>query len=246
VVWDIALADYKSGYSATNAPLVVKDKVITGMTGGEYGVRGFIDAYDAQTGRRAWRFYTIPAPGEPGSETWPKNDSWMTGGAPTWMNGSYDPELNLIYWGTGNAGPQMYGGDRHGDNLYAASLVALDADTGALRWHYQFTPHDVWDYDATHVPVLANLVVDGQRRKTVMVANRNGFFYVLDRTNGKVLLAKPFVKTTWAKEVDAKGVPIVLPNTTPNETGVLVCPSVTGGTNFMPPAYNPELQLLFV
>ena len=246
VVWDVVLADYKASYSATNAPLVIKDKIITGMTGGEYGVRGFIDAYDAQTGKRAWRFYTIPAPGEAGSETWPKNDSWMTGGAPTWMNGSYDPELNLVYWGTGNAGPQMYGGDRKGDNLYAASLLALDADTGALRWHYQFTPHDVWDYDATHIPVLADLTIDGQRRKTVMVANRNGFFYVLDRTNGKVLLAKPFVKTTWAKDVDAKGAPIILPNTNPNETGVLICPSVSGGTNFMPPAYNPSLELMFV
>jgi len=246
-VWDVILADNTVGYSATMAPLVIKDKVIVGIAGGEYGIRGFIDAYDAQSGKRAWRFYTIPAPGEPGSQTWPKqSDSWKNGGGGTWMNGSYDPDLNLVYWGTGNAGPQMYGDEREGDNLYAASLVALDGDTGKLRWHYQFTPHDVWDYDATHVPVLADLTINGQTRKVIINANRNGFFYVLDRATGKLILGKPFVKTTWAREIGADGRPIILPDTNPSEKGTMVCPTVAGGTNFMPPAFNPTLGLFFV
>jgi alcohol dehydrogenase (cytochrome c) len=247
VVWDAVLEDPKKAYSSTSAPVVVKDKVIIGMAGGEYGVRGFIDAYDAKSGRRAWRFYTVPAPGEEGSKSWPSNnDSWKNGGGATWMSGSYDPELNLVYWGTGNAGPQMYGGDREGDNLYTASVVALDADTGKLKWHFQFTPHDVWDYDATHVPVLADLTFGGRPRKVLLNANRNGFFYVLDRATGEFLLGKPFVKTTWANELDAKGRPKVLPNTNPNENGAAVCPSVSGGTNFMTPSYDPKLGLYFV
>jgi alcohol dehydrogenase (cytochrome c) len=247
IVWDAVLGDYKAAYSSTSAPLVVKDKVIIGMGGGEYGVRGFIDAYDAKTGKRAWRFYTIPAPGEPGSETWPRNnDAWKNGGATTWQIGSYDPELNLIVWGTGNAGPQMFGDERLGDNLYAASFVAIDADSGKLRWHYQFTPHDVWDYDAVHVPVLADLTIGGQPRKVVLNANRNGFFYVLDRENGKLLLAKPFATTTWAKEVGPDGRPKVLPDTNPNEKGATVCPAVAGATNFMTPSFDPKLGLLFV
>jgi len=247
IVWDAVLGDYKAAYSSTSAPLVVKDKVLIGMGGGEYGVRGFIDAYDAKTGKRAWRFYTIPAPGEPGSESWSKdNKSWENGGGATWQIGSYDPELNLVIWGTGNAGPQMYGGDRPGDNLYAASFVALDADTGKLRWHYQFTPHDVWDYDATHIPVLADIMLNGQRRKVVLNANRNGFFYVLDRETGKMLLAKPFANTTWAKEIGPDGRPKVLPNTIPNEQGAMVCPATAGATNFMSPSYDPKLGLMFV
>ena len=247
IVWDAVLGDYKAAYSSTSAPLVVKDKVLIGMGGGEYGVRGFIDAYDAKTGKRAWRFHTIPAPGEPGGDSWSKdNDSWATGGGATWQIGSYDPELNLVIWGTGNAGPQMYGGDRPGDNLYAASFVALDADTGKVRWHYQFTPHDVWDYDATHVPVLADIMLNGQRRKVVLNANRNGFFYVLDRETGKMLLGKPFANTTWAKEIGADGRPKVLPNTIPNEQGASVCPATAGATNFMTPSYDPKLGLLFI
>ncbi|MEQ1870141.1 MAG: PQQ-dependent dehydrogenase, methanol/ethanol family [Vicinamibacterales bacterium] len=247
IVWDAVLGDYKAAYSSTSAPLVVKDKVLIGMGGGEYGVRGFIDAYDAKTGKRAWRFHTIPAPGEPGNDSWSKdNDSWATGGGATWQIGSYDPELNLVIWGTGNAGPQMYGGDRPGDNLYAASFVALDADTGKVRWHFQFTPHDVWDYDATHVPVLADIMLNGQRRKVVLNANRNGFFYVLDRETGKMLLGKPFANTTWAKEIGADGRPKVLPNTIPTEKGALVCPAAAGATNFMTPSYDPKLGLLFI
>ena len=183
IVWDATLEQYKNGYAATIAPIVVKDKVIVGAAGGEFGIRGFIDAYEANTGKRAWRFYTIPAPGEPGNDTW-AGDSWKTGGAGVWVTGAYDPELNLLYYGVGNPGPDYHSESRLGDNLYAASLVALDADTGKLRWHYQFTPHDVHDWDATEVPILADLTIAGQPRKVLMFANRNGFYYTLDRTNG--------------------------------------------------------------
>ena len=206
VVWDVAMADYKQGYASTIAPLVVKDKVIVGVAGGEFGIRGFIDAYDAKTGKRAWRFYTIPGPGEPGNDTW-AGDSWQRGGASVWVTGAYDPELNLLYYGIGNPGPDYHSESRKGDNLYSDSIVALDADTGKLRWHYQFTPHDLHDWDATEVPVLADLTIGGQPRKVVMFANRNGFYYTLDRTNGKVIVAKPFVVTTWAKEVGAERPP---------------------------------------
>ena len=192
IVWDATLQEYKSGYASTIAPIVVKDKVIVGVAGGEFGIRGFIDAYDAQTGKRAWRFYTIPGPGEPGHETW-AGDSWKIGGAGVWVTGAYDPEQNLLFYGTGNPGPDYHSESRLGDNLYSDSLVALDADTGKLRWHYQFTPHDVHDWDATEVPVLADITIAGQPRKVVMFANRNGFYYTLDRTTGKVIVAKPFV-----------------------------------------------------
>ena len=175
VVWDVAMEDYRQGYASTIAPLVVKDKVIVGVAGGEYGIRGFIDAYDAKTGKRAWRFYTIPGPGEPGNDTW-AGDSWQRGGASVWVTGAYDPELNLLYYGIGNPGPDYHGDSRKGDNLYSDSIVALDADTGRLRWHYQFTPHDLHDWDATEVPVLGDLTVAGQPRKVVMFANRNGFY----------------------------------------------------------------------
>ena len=234
IIWDVGTAEADQGYSFTLAPLAVKDKIIVGVAGGEYGVRGFIDAYDAATGKRAWRFYTIPGPGEPGSETW-QGESWKTGGAPAWVTGSYDPALNLIYWGTGNPGPQMYGGNRAGDNLYSDSLVALDADTGKLKWHYQFTPHDVHDWDATQVPVLIDTTIGGKPRKLVVTANRNGFFYVLDRTNGKFILAKPYTQVTWAKEIGADGRPVVLPNSEPTAEGNRVCPGGIGGTNWMSP-----------
>ena len=245
VRWDVPAADADKGYSFTGAPLVVKDKVIVGIAGGEYGVRGFIDAYDAQTGNRAWRFYTIPAEGEPGVETW-KGDSWKRGGAPAWVTGSYDAELNTLYWGTGNPGPQMYGANRMGDNLYSDSLVALDPDTGTLKWHFQFTPHDVHDWDSTHVPVLIDESVAGRPRKLVAVANRNGFFYLLDRTNGAFLLAKPYTQVTWAKEVDADGRPVLLPNTDPSAEGTRVCPSGTGGTNWHSSSYSPRTHLLYI
>lgn len=245
IVWDATLEDYKIGYAATIAPIVAKDKVVIGVAGGEYGIRGFIEAYDAQTGKRAWRFYTIPGPGEPGHETW-AGDSWKIGGTGVWVTGAYDPELNLLYYGTGNPGPDYHSESRLGDNLYSDSVVALDADTGKLRWHYQFTPHDVHDWDATEVPVLADLTINGQPRKTLLFANRNGFFYTLDRTNGAVIVAKPFVVTTWAKEIGKDGRPIELPGHKPDEKGETTCPDITGGTNFWPPSYDPRTRLFFV
>jgi alcohol dehydrogenase (cytochrome c) len=242
VLWDVVLADYTIGYAATLAPLIVKDKVIVGISGGDYPTRGFIDAYEPLTGRRAWRFYTVPAPGEPGSDTWPETDVLARGGGGAWVTGTYDPELNLLYWGTGNPNPDYNGDDRPGDNLYTCSLLALDPDTGKLKWHYQFTPHDTHDWDANHVPVLTDLTIAGQPRKVVMMANRNGFFYVLDRASGKVLLAKPFTDTNWARQVNAQGRPIVL-----NESGTKECiPDMHGGTNFMPPSYDPARRLFFV
>jgi alcohol dehydrogenase (cytochrome c) len=169
------MADYKLGYAATAAPLVVKDKVIMGISGSDWPTRGFIDAYDAQTGKLAWRFYTVPARGEPGSETWPATDAIARGGGGVWVTGSYDPELNLLYYGVGNPNPDYYGEDRKGTNLYTASIIAIDADTGKLKWYFQFTPHDLHDWDSNHVPVLADVPMGGQVRKVVMVANRNGF-----------------------------------------------------------------------
>jgi alcohol dehydrogenase (cytochrome c) len=245
IVWDATLEDYKRGYASTLAPLVVKDKVVVGVAGGEYGIRGFIDAYDAKTGKRAWRFFTIPGPGEPGNNSW-SGDSWSRGGAGVWVTGASDPEQNLIFYGTGNPGPDYHSESREGDNLYSASLVALDADTGKIRWHYQFTPHDVHDWDSTEVPILADITVGGQPRKVLMFANRNGFYYTLDRTTGKVIVGKPFVTTTWAKELDANGRPRMLPGHTPDEKGELTCPDITGGNNFWPPAFDPAQHLFFV
>ncbi len=245
IVWDVTMQDYKTGYASTIAPIVVKNKVIVGVAGGEFGIRGFIDAYEAQTGKRAWRFYTIPGPGEPGHETW-ASDSWKIGGAGVWVTGAYDPEQNLVFYGTGNPGPDYHSDSREGDNLYSTSLLALDADTGQLRWHYQFTPHDVHDWDSTEVPVLADITIAGQPRKVVMFANRNGFYYTLDRTTGKVIAAKPFVTTTWAKEVGRDGRPIEFPGHTPNEKGEVTCPDITGGTNFWPPTFDPSTRTFFV
>jgi alcohol dehydrogenase (cytochrome c) len=246
VLFDVALADYKDGYSATVAPLVVKDKVIVGIAGAEYGIRGFIDAYDAQTGARAWRFYTVAGPGDPGAKTWPAGDAYLRGGGSIWVTGTYDPEQNLVFYGTGNPGPDYYSNAREGDNLYTTSLVALDADTGERRWHYQFTPHDVHDWDSTQVPVLGELPIGGQPRKVVMFANRNGFFYTIDRATGKVIVAKPFVETTWAKEIGSDGRPILLPGHLPDEDGTKTCPDLGGGTNFMSPSFDPTSRLFFV
>jgi len=219
--------------------------VIVGVAGGEYGIRGFIDAYDVQSGKRAWRFYTVAGPGEPGGNTW-AGDSWKRGGAGIWTTGAYDPELNLVYYGTGNPGPDYHGESREGDNLYSDSLVALDVDTGKLRWHYQFTPHDVHDWDATQVPVLAEVTIGGQPRKVVIAANRNGFFYTLDRATGGVIVARPFVQTTWAKEIGRDGRPVLLPGHTPDEKGEFTCPDILGGTNFNPPSFDPASRLFFV
>jgi alcohol dehydrogenase (cytochrome c) len=242
VVWNSVLEDYKRGFAATPAPLVVKDKVIVGSSGGENPTRGFIQAFDAKTGKPLWRFYTIPGPGEKGSETWPSAEAAARGGAAAWVTGTYDPDLNLVYFGTGNPNPDYYGEERKGDNLYTCSIVALDADTGQLKWHYQFTPHDTHDWDSNHIPVLADVPIAGQTRKVVMVANRNGFFYALDRVTGKLLLGKPYTDTKWAREIGTNGRPIVL-----NEDGTKDClPDFWGGTNFMPPSYDPSLNLFFV
>jgi alcohol dehydrogenase (cytochrome c) len=244
VIWDAELIDYKAGYSVTVAPLVVKDKVIVGVAGAEFGIRGFIDAYDAQTGKRAWRFYTVAGPDEAGGNTWPKGtDAYLRGGGSIWVTGTYDPEQNLVFYGTGNPGPDYWSAVREGDNLYTASVVALNADTGKLAWHFQFTPHDLHDWDSTQVPVLADLTIAGQPRKTMLFANRNGFFYVLDRTNGRMILAKPFIQQTWAKEISPEGRPIRVAGTLPTEEGAKTCPDAGGGTNFYSPSYDPTNRL---
>jgi len=244
-IWDVPMIDYELGYSATAAPLVVKDKLIVGMAGGDLATRGFLDAYSLETGKRLWRFNTVPAPGEPGGDTWPAGHFERGGGA-TWITGSYDPDLNLLYWGVGNPNPDFYGGNRRGDNLYTASVVALDPDTGRLRWHFQYTPHDEHDWDSNQIQVLADLMISGRVRKTLITANRNGFFYVLDRTNGAFIQAKPYVTTTWAKEVDAKGRPIELPNQRPTDKGTRTCPDLAGGSSFTSPSFDPARRLFFV
>jgi alcohol dehydrogenase (cytochrome c) len=239
MLWNTAMAPDHAEYGATLAPLAVNGKVIMGVSGGEFGIRGFVDAYDAATGARAWRFYTIPAKGEPGGDTWAA-DSWQRGGGPTWMTGTYDPKLNTLYWGVGNPGPDLYGDIRKGDNLYTASLVALDADTGKLKWHFQFTPHDTHDWDANETPMLLDLKWKGRDRKVVVQANRNAFFYVLDRETGEFLMGRSFARQTWAKELDKNGRPILLGNPEPSAEGTHLCPGLAGAANWMAPSYNPE------
>ncbi len=244
-IWNVQVADPKLGYSLTHAPLVVKDKVVVGLAGAEYGIRGFIAAYDAATGKQAWRFNTIPGPGEPGHETW-TGDSWQHGGGSAWITGSYDPSLNLVYWGVGNPGADWNGDNRAGDNLYSDCAVALDADTGKLKWYFQFTPHDEYDYDAVQVPVLVDGNWKGSPRKMMMWANRNGFFYVLDRTNGKFLFGMPFTKETWAKGLDENGRPIPAAGQKPTPEGTVVYPGVQGGTNWYSPSYSPRTGLFYI
>ena len=245
VVWDIEVASSKAGYSITAAPLAVKDKVIIGVAGGEFGVRGLLDAYDAKTGKRAWRFWTVPVRGEQGVETW-AGETWKNGSGTTWVTGSYDPETNTILWGTGNPGPDWHGEKRQGDNLYSDCLLALDADSGKLKWHFQFTPHDVHDWDSTQVPVVVDRVFQGKARKQILFANRNGFYHALDGETGKFLAGKSFAQQTWAKALDERGRPIPLPNTAPSEQGTLVYPSVPGATNYFSPSYSPQTDLFYV
>ncbi|MDA0206010.1 MAG: PQQ-dependent dehydrogenase, methanol/ethanol family [Acidobacteria bacterium] len=245
VNWKTKVVEYKNGYSLTVAPLIVKGKVIVGTAGGEYGIRGFLDAYDAQTGEQAWRFYTIPGPGEPGHETW-EGDSWMTGGGSAWVTGSYDPELNLVYWGIGNPAPDWNGDVRMGDNLYTDSAVALDADTGKLKWHFQFTPHDEWDWDSVQVPVLVDREFQGRMRKVILWGNRNGHFYVLDRATGEYLLGKAFVHQTWNDGLDEKGRPKTRQAAAPSIEGTKVYPGVQGGTNWYSPSYSPQTGLFYL
>lgn len=244
-VWETQVCNYPIGYALALAPLVVKDKVIVGTAGGELGIRGFLAAYDADTGEQSWKFFTVPGPGEKGHETW-ENDAWKTGGASIWLTGSYDPELNLTYWGVGNPAPDWNADVRPGDNLYSSSVIALDADSGELKWHFQFTPHDAWDWDSVQIPVLVDREWKGEPRKLMLWGNRNGYFYVLDRTNGKFLLGEPFTKLTWSEGLDENGRPILVDGKAPSRTGALTFPGVQGGTNWYSPSYSPKTDLFYL
>jgi len=246
VLWDTEMADFRQNYNATGSMLAIENLVVAGTAGGEEGVRGFIAAYDQQTGKEVWRFWTVPARGEPGSETWDGKDI-DHGGGPGWLTGSYDPSTKTVYWPTGNAGPDFNGDNRKGDNLYTCSIVALDLATGKLKWHFQPTPHDEWDWDAVQPLVLVDTTWRGQPRKLLLQANRNGFLYVLDRTNGKMLLASPLVKKlTWAKEIAPDGRPVMNPNQVPTVEGALICPAVEGAANFFSTSFNPATKLFYV
>jgi alcohol dehydrogenase (cytochrome c) len=244
LLWDVPYTDGNRNYGATSAPLVVKDKILVGTSGGDDGVRGFVAAIDAQSGKVAWRFWTIPGPGETGSSSWP-GDAYLHGCGTTWMPGTFDPELNVLYWGTSNPCPDFDGDPRPGDDLYTDCVLALDPDTGKLHWYFQFTPHDLFDYDATETPVLIDMVYHGQPRKLLVEANRNGFLYVLDRTNGKFLSASRFAdKLNWATGIDAQGRPIRT-DVVPTAAGTRVCPGFSGATNWYSPSYNPETGLFY-
>jgi alcohol dehydrogenase (cytochrome c) len=246
LLWDVEMADYRQNYGATGALLVVNDLVIAGISAGDEGVRGFLDAYRASTGERVWRFWTVPARGEPGSETW-IGKALEHGCATTWLTGSYDPDAKLLYWPTGNPCPDYNGDERKGDNLYSSSVVALDPATGKLRWHFQFTPHDLHDWDANQPPMLVDTNFRGRPRKLLVVANRNGFFYVLDRLTGQLLLAEPFVKNiTWASGIAPDGRPKLLPPYENSVEGTQTCPAVSGAANWPSSAFNPSTGLFYV
>lgn len=246
LLWSTQIGDPTIGYALTVAPLVIGDKVIVGPAGGEFGIRGFIAAYDVENGSELWRFNTIPGPGEPGFESWadPEREAYKLGGGSIWTTGSYDPELNLMYWGVGNPGPDWNGDSRPGDNLYTESVVALNPDTGVLAWHYQFTPHDEMDYDATQVPVLVDMEWQGQPRKLLMTANRNGLFYVLDRSTGEFLLGEPFVAVNWMSGFEAGGRPIRA--LSPTQEGTFIMPNNQGATNWYSPSWSPQTQLFYI
>ena len=239
-LWVTEVGDVNLAYSLTMAPLAVKDKVIVGVGGGEYGIRGYIAAYNADTGEEEWCFYTIPGPGEPGHETW-EGDDWEHGGASVWVTGSYDPDLNLTYWGVGNPGPDWNAAQRPGDNLYSDAAVALDVDTGELVWHFQFTPNDGYDYDSVQVPILADIEWNGELRRVMLWANRNGYFYVLDRVTGEFLDGTPFVRVNWSSGLDENGRPIP----TPQPEGMPTWPGNQGGTNWYPPSFSPRTGLFY-
>ena len=246
LLWETEIADSKLNYSATSAPIVVGNLVITGTAGGEEGARGFIAAYDQNTGKEVWRFWTVPAPGEPGSETW-KGKGIEHGGAVAWFTGVYDSETDTVFWQAGNPGEDYNGDERVGDNLYSDCILALDAKTGKLKWHYQTTPHDLWDWDTTETPVVINANWEGKPRKLLVQGNRNGFFYVFDRINGKLLLAKQFIKElTWASGIGPDGRPILKPNQEPSPAGTRVCPSQDGATNWYSPSWNPITGLFYM
>ncbi len=247
IVWNVVVADYTKGFSLTSAPLIVGDLAVIGVAGGEYGVRGFFDAYDVKTGKQVWRHYTVPAKGEPGTDTW-SGVSYERGGAPAWTTGAYDPETDTLYWTTGNPGPDWDGDVRLGDNLYSDSVLALEPKTGAMKWYFQFTPHDVWDYDGNTQLFLVDAKYDGAPRKLLVQANRNGFYYILDRTNGKFLRATPYLEqVNWAT-IDANGRPVVNPESVPKEDAKFrTCPSNLGGMNgSFTGALNPDLGLVFI
>ncbi len=246
LVWDVEMADYRDHYGAIAAPLVVGDLVYFGISGGDTGLRGFLDAYHAETGELAWRFWTIPAPGEPGSETWGEPEVLEKGCGATWLTGSYDPELNILYWATGNPCPDLNGDRRPGDNLYTNSVLALNPATGDLIWYFQFTPHDTHDWDAQEPLLLIDEEFRGEPRQLLVQGNRNGFMYVLDRVTGEFLLGEPFIEQTWAERIDADGRPVVLPGSDPTEEGSVVCPAIRGATNWWASSYSPQTKLLYL
>ena len=248
LLWEAVLpVNVEQPYGGTMAPLVVGNLVIAGVSGADSGIRGFVAAYHAESGKEAWRFWTVPARGEPGSETWKGDADLDKGGGSTWLAGSYDPETGTLFWPTGNPYPDTDGSGRQGDNLYTNSVLALDAQTGKLRWHYQFTPHDLWDWDAQEPLLLVDATFQGKPRKLLLQGNRNGFFYVLDRTDGKPLLGRPFVqKLTWASGIGPDGRPQLLPGNTPDEKGVTTCPAIRGATNWMSTSYHPATRLFYV
>jgi PQQ-dependent dehydrogenase (methanol/ethanol family) len=243
-LWERRINDTMGGFTITGAPLALKDKIIVGMSGGEMGVRGYLEAYDAASGKKLWRFWTVPSPDDPAVKTW-QNDSWKYGAAATWLTGSYDAETNTIIWGTGNPAPDYNADFRKGDNLYSDSVIALDADSGKLKWYYQFTPNDPHDWDAEEDMVLADQMIDGKPRKLLLHADRNGFFYVLDRTTGKFLWAKPFVRQSWNLGFDRAGRPIVDPKSAATPTGQTVFPG-GAGTNFQAPSYDKDSGLFYL
>ncbi len=246
VIWETKIAEAKDGYWSPAAPLVVKGKVIAGIAPSDHGLNGFLDAYDATTGERLWRYNPIPKAGETGAETW-SGDSWKTGGGDTWLTGSYDPELNLLYWGIGNPAPDFNGDVRKGDNLYTECVVALDLNTGKMKWYFQFTPHDTMDWDAVEIPILVDAVYHGKMRKLMAHADRNGFYYLLDRTNGEFLEGAPFVhQLNWASGLTPKGRPIRIPGIEPSLKGTKVCPAAIGATNWMSPAYSPDTGFFYL
>src|SRR5438105_9633827 len=246
LIWETEMADWHQNYNATGAPLVVGDLVVTGTSGGDEGVRGFVAAFDQTSGKEAWRFWTAPRPGESKAETW-QGKGIEHPGATTWLTGTYDPELDTVYWPTGNPSPDLIGDDRGGDNLYSDSVVALDAKTGRLRWHFQFTPHDVWDYDAQETPALVDATWQGRPRKLLVQANRNGFFYVLDRTDGTFLLGTQYAKNlTWASGLTSEGRPKIVPGMEPSLEGKRVCPSLEGASNWYSTSFNPATGLYYV
>ena len=245
LLWNTKVADSSQRYSITMSPVVVKDKVILGTAGGDMGIRGIVAAFDAATGKEVWRIHTIPGPEEPGNDSW-SGSSWREGGAAVWNAGAYDPETNLVFFGTGNPAPDWDGSGRLGDNLYSNCVLALDADTGKLKWYYQFTPHDEMDYDSTQVPVLADINWRGTPTKAMLWANRNGVMYVLDRVTGKFLFGKPYVETNWMTGFDNNGRPIRDPKVVPSREGTLVRPHVHGATNWAPPSFSPKTGLFYV